>query len=451
MSEFPVSRNYLPSGFTGRRIYDELSNRELLIYTHTCGFKVHVLPRPGFSRKFAAVGVPYGAVHTTIYRDGQKIILPPGTAHFLEHCIFSRDEHGGLMGSLSEMGASANAYTSYNHTLYYFTAVDRFADALEIYLKAILDPYLEPDRVEAEKPIIMAEIDQYLDDPDMRAMVNLLQNMYKQHPVRCDIAGTASSVDEISSNHLKQVAELFYHPGMLQLTISGDIDINSILIRLARQLEPWQAPRAIAEIKSAAEPAVPGRRNDTFKMDISAPSFLIGIKDPLAETCQSGSEQFIRQKSAQLLLATLLSPAADLHDRLYNRGLINESFSFSYINDLDFGFALCGGESMQADVAAREVVFGICEQLGKGIDCQLFANEKKAAAGALVQALDSVEHSGLVQAQANFKGINIFDYPKIYDKINCAQATEMMSFLTDAGQYSITVINPMEVNDNYDT
>jgi predicted Zn-dependent peptidase len=51
-----------------------------------------------------------------------------------------------LLGKLSALGASANAYTSHTHTLYYFSSVRYFEQTLDLYLDAILNPYLENDR-----------------------------------------------------------------------------------------------------------------------------------------------------------------------------------------------------------------------------------------------------------------------------------------------------------------
>lgn len=435
----------LPSGFTGHVLTDSLNQQQLLDFRHCSGLRLTVLPRPGFSRKFTAIGVPFGSVHADIRQNGKKHTFPAGTAHFLEHCIFSRDEQGGLMGRLAELGAAANAYTSYSHTMYYFTAVDGFDAALDLYLGSILDPYLEADRIEAERPIIISEIDQYLDDPDMRGMVNLLQNMYSGHPVRDDIGGTAATVSKINSGHLRLAREMFYHPGRLRLTAAGDIDPGKLLETISRKLENRADPPVLPVSVRVQEPDRPCRREDQLRMDISAPSFIIGIKDPRADTAPGGLEQVTRQRSAQLLLASLLSPATKLHESLYNQGLINESFNYGYIGDMSFGFAICGGESMQPEAAARAVMEGIISQMRRGIDPELFAVQKRSTAGSFVQALDSIEHSGMVQAQCSFLDINLFDYPKIYDNINCASAMELMSFFQDAEQYSLTVLKPEEV------
>ncbi len=128
-----------------------------------------MIPRTGFSRKFAAISIPFGSVNDSVRTDGGRIRLPAGTAHYMEHCIFSKDENGGLLSRLSSMGANANAYTSFDHTMYYFTSSENFSEILDVYAKAVMEPYLGQDRIDAERDIIIQELKMYKDNPDSRA------------------------------------------------------------------------------------------------------------------------------------------------------------------------------------------------------------------------------------------------------------------------------------------
>lgn len=419
---------------------DPLTGHVLRTYRHPSGFVVKILPRPGFSRRFAALTVPYGSIHTTFEQEGQVWTVPDGTAHFLEHCVFSRDEDGGLLGKLSALGASANAYTSHTHTLYYFSSVFHFSEGLELYLDAVLAPYLEPDRVEVERPVILAELDQYLDDPDTVCYVQLLNKMYRNHPVRQDIGGTSGTVRTITSEHLKQVWSTFYQPGKLSLTLVGDFDEKEILRHLTTRLEQSRPINGQAIMPD--EPAAPDARTVSKPMDVSAPSFLVGIKDPtiLPQTPLEGRELVLRQRMARLAFDTLLSPASALYEDLFARGLINDSFGYHYACEPSFAFLAAGGESKDPEAAAAALIAGLQKAFQEGLDRDLFEIQKRAAAGDFVRSLDSIEHSGLVQAQCNQYGIDLFDYPALYDKMDAATATEKLHFLADPGCYTQSII-----------
>ena len=143
----------VPAGFHLQKRHDAVTGKTIVTIHHSTGLTVKLLPFPGFARKFAAAAIPFGSVHTAFRQNGRLVAVPAGTAHFLEHCIFSRDEDGGLAGRLAELGASANAYTTYDHTLYYFSTVNHVEAAFTQWLDAVFRPSLDEARVTAERPI----------------------------------------------------------------------------------------------------------------------------------------------------------------------------------------------------------------------------------------------------------------------------------------------------------
>ncbi len=429
-----------PHAFALIETIDPLTQHLLKTYRHVSGFVVKILPRPGFSRRFAALTVPYGSIHTSFERDGQTFVVPDGSAHFLEHCVFSRDDEGGLLGRLSELGASANAYTSHTHTLYYFSSVASFDIGLSQYLDAVLNPYLEADRIEAERPVILAELDQYLDDPDTVCYVQLLNHLYENHPVRQDIGGTADTVKQITSEHLKSIWSTFYQPGMLSLTLVGDLDEAKILNDLANRLA--QAKPIAGRSVLPLEPTHPNHPLASRAMDVSAPSFLIGVKDPTISPQQPllGRDLVMRQRMARLAFDTLLSPASTLYESLFDRGLINDSFGYHYACEPSFAFLAAGGESNDPLAAGEALIENLIAAYKQGLDPDLFEIQKRAAAGDFVRSLDSIEQSGLVQAQCNQHGLDLFDYPALYDKMNAEIAMKSLKFLGDRKSYSLSII-----------
>lgn len=432
----------LPVGFHCQESSDPLTGKVMRTYRHESGFLLKVLPRPGFSRCFAAMTVPYGSIHNRFRIPGETLSVPFGSAHFLEHCVFSRDEQGGLLGRLSELGASANAYTTHTHTLYYFATVHHFAEALTLYFDAVLRPYLEPDRIDSERPVILAELDQYQDDPDTRCYMQLLENLYARHPVREDIGGTPAAVNTITSEHLKQVWRWFYQPGSLSMTLVGDFDETSILHALASRLPTSAAAAGQPELPD--EPAAPCRPESQSDMAMSAPSFLVGIKDPaiLPQSPLTGRFLVQRQRAARLLLDTLLSPVSPLFQDLYASGLINESFGFHYACEENFAFLAVGGESPDPRAAAVALRDGLIRHIQAGIDPEQFEIQKRAAAGDFVRSLDSIEHCGMVQAQCNLHGMDLFDYPALYDNMDLTTAIGMLAFLADPACYTLSIVEP---------
>lgn len=428
-------------GFRASTRVDPMTGRSLWTYRHRCGFVLNLLPMPGFTRRFAAITVPFGSVHSVFRVDDRQYRLPQGSAHFLEHCIFSRDEEGGLIGRLSALGASANAYTSHAHTLYYCVTADSVVPPLELYLQTLLTPDLSAARIEAERPIIQAELAGYRDEPEARGSQLLLENLFHHHPVREDIGGCAESVAALDNTYLETAWRHFYAPSNLSLTVSGDIDTAELLAMLAVRLSGAGdnvAPQALF----ADEPADVSRKFARLRMPVEVPLFYVGYKDAAnrprhALTGPAGLESEI---AAQLIGACLLSPATALYDTLFNRGAINDSFFAGYESDAGFAYFMIGGEAEDPLRSAREVRLGLARAIRDGVDRELFAIQKKAAAGAFLEALDSVEQVGMVQARAATQGVGLFDYPKIYAMMSPDLAVSRCLYLTQPAACATALI-----------
>src|SRR5690606_17187298 len=82
------------------------------------GLAVLVLPKPGFTRRYATVTTRYGSVDNHFRTpEGEELRVPDGIAHFLEHQMFAKP-YGDAFEKFSELGVSSNAYTSYTTTTY---------------------------------------------------------------------------------------------------------------------------------------------------------------------------------------------------------------------------------------------------------------------------------------------------------------------------------------------
>ena len=112
------------------------------------GLRYYLFPRTGFGEQMAAVLVQRGANHLFWKgRDGEKICFPQGTAHFIEHKLFQQ-EWGDAFARFTQNGASANAFTDGDRTVYYFTCSDKFTENLRLLLDFVQKPYFTKGNIE---------------------------------------------------------------------------------------------------------------------------------------------------------------------------------------------------------------------------------------------------------------------------------------------------------------
>lgn len=133
------------------------------------------------------------------------ITVPDGIAHYLEHKMFEDENGVDAFERFAETGASANAYTSFDLTAYLFSCTDRFYENLDILLDFVNHPHFTKENVAKEQGIIGQEIKMYDDDPEWRAFFNTLPALFKNNPVKIDIAGTVESISHIIPRNIVSV------------------------------------------------------------------------------------------------------------------------------------------------------------------------------------------------------------------------------------------------------
>jgi predicted Zn-dependent peptidase len=290
----------------------------------------------GFQKAYATVTTRYGSLDTHL-PDGTE--LPVGIAHFLEHKMF-QTEAGDVFDLYAARGASANAFTTFDHTSYLFSCTSRFEENLETLLETMASIHTDPKGVEREKGIIGQEIAMYDDDPSWRGYFRLLQALYRKHPVRIDIAGTRETIAPIDPAVLERTHAAYYHPQNLVVVVAGDVDPVHVLERAGEVLVS-DLPGGRNRRRPSPEPRGLADAEATVRLSISRPHVYLGLKDRPAGP---GKALVRRQVLSAMALDALFGDGGRVQDALYNEGVVDDSFSASYEADHDFGHAMVAAE-----------------------------------------------------------------------------------------------------------
>ena len=125
------------------------------------GLKIFILEKPQYTTSYAIFGTKYGSIDTAFSANGgEKVSVPEGIAHFLEHKLFE-SEDGDAFSKYAKTGAYANAFTSFDKTCYLFSCADKFYENLDILLTFVQSPYFTEQTVQKEQGIIGQEIKMY--------------------------------------------------------------------------------------------------------------------------------------------------------------------------------------------------------------------------------------------------------------------------------------------------
>jgi predicted Zn-dependent peptidase len=422
--------------------FDQLQE-ELYYEKMPNGLDVYILPKKGFNKSYATFTTKYGSIdnHFVAKGDTEFSKVPDGIAHFLEHKLFEKED-GDVFQQFSKQGASANAFTSFTRTAYLFSSTSNFENNLETLIDFVQEPYFSEKTVEKEKGIIGQEITMYDDNPDWRLYFGLIQNMYKNHPVKIDIAGTIDSIAKITKDMLYQCYYTFYHPSNMLLFVVGPVDVESTMnfIKDNQAKKPFEEQPGIQR-QFADEPMEVAEKKKVLQMNVQSSKCLLGIK--ALKQQMSGEEMLKNELTTNLLLDLLFGKSSDYYQKLYSEGLIDETFSYDYTHEQGFGFAMLGGDTSEPDLLAETLREMLMEAAtGKGISSKGLEKAKRKRIGAFLRSVNSPEYIANQFTRYAFNEMNLFDVVPTLEKISIEDVKSLASQFISEDRFTVCQVVP---------
>ena len=400
------------------------------------GLKIYILEKPLYNSAYAIFGTKYGSIDTCFSVNGDKTCVPEGIAHFLEHKLFE-SEDGDAFTKYAKTGAYANAFTSFDKTCYLFSCSDRFRENLDILLNFVQSPYFTEQTVKKEQGIIGQEIRMYDDSPAWRVMFNMLLAMYKNHPVRIDIAGTTDSIAQIDAELLYKCYNTFYHPSNMFICIAGNIDAEQTIKQIRASIKPSE-PIEITRI-CEDEPQEVNEAYVEQKLAVAQPIFCFGYKEAV-----NAPERTVKEKICTAILMELIAgEASPLYKKLVDEGLINDEFSSEYFNGFGYSSVIFEGESSDPKRVAEEIKAEVERIKKEGIDKKLFSAIRCGMYGNAIRLFDSVEGIAMQMVDCAMYDTGLFDEIKYLKSVTAEDVFKRINLL-DNEKTVLSVINPID-------
>ena len=422
--------------------FDQLQE-ELYHEKMSNGLNVYILPKNGFNKTYATFTTKYGSVDNTFIPLGKDeyVKVPDGIAHFLEHKLFEKED-GDVFQQFSRQGASANAFTSFTRTAYLFSSTSDVEKNLETLIDFVQEPYFSEKTVEKEKGIIGQEITMYDDNPDWRLYFGLIQNLYQNHPVKIDIAGTIESISHITKDWLYECYNTFYHPSNMLLFIVGPVDPEKIMnqVRENQAKKDYKDQREIKR-KFESEPTQAAEKKQVLEMNVQTSKALVGIK--ALHVDQMGAEMLKNELTMNVLLDLLFGKSSENYNQLYSEGLIDETFSFDYTQEQGFGFAMVGGDTREPDQLAERLEKMLLDaKKNSSITEEQLARAKKKKIGAFLRAVNSPEYIANQFTRYAFNDMNLFDVVPTLENITLQDVQSLAAEVISEERFSVCQVIP---------
>lgn len=408
------------------------------------GLKVSILPKKDFHKTFAILSTDFGSVDQTFMPLGQDKFktYPMGIAHFLEHKMFEKEDHDAF-DLFGKYGADANAFTSYTKTSYLFASTNHIHENLDILLDFVQEPYFSEQSVAKEKGIITQEIKMYDDDPNWRGQLGIIGNLFPEHPVRFDIAGTVDSIQEITAEQLYENYQTFYTPQNMTLFISGPTDPELLLTwinenQAKRHFESSQAPKRMAFNNQSSDDVILYR---LAEMPITLAKSFVGVKGAFnSQINAAGLKQKIQ---LQLLFQMLFGVSSQNFAQLYKAGLIDDSFGYETSYERSFNFGLLYGDAKDPAVLSDRLL-SLLEQASESPDLTEahLQRLKRKRIGSFLLNFNSVESIANLYNTYDFKDATVFNVLDIIDATTIQDLKELASVYFETKNTSVYHVIP---------
>ncbi len=181
-----------------------------------------------------------------------------GLAHFLEHMVFNGTRNHSAKELIPMMqrlgiafGAHANAYTSFDETVYMLDLPDLSDDTLQLAFTVMRDfgdgALLEPEEIDSERGVILSE-KMSRDSVSMRIMEEQFQallpdsRLTERFPI-----GKREVIENAQRDRFVDFYTRFYTPQRMTLVVVGDIEVGAMEEKIRRYFSGLKNPETPGE------------------------------------------------------------------------------------------------------------------------------------------------------------------------------------------------------------
>lgn len=421
-------------------IKDEKLNEKYIKLKHKTGLTVLLYPMEGYSTSTAIFSTKYGSIDRTFRKNTslEFTTVPDGIAHYLEHKLFENEDGVDTFELFSKTGASANAYTSFDRTAYYFSCMDNFDESLKILLNFVQKPYFTDETVQKEQGIIGQEIKMYEDDADWRVFFNCLENMYRNVAVNVNIAGTVESISKIDKEVLYECYNTFYNMNNMVLVIAGSFDVDSAIDIIKSEIKDSNPVEVERKVES--EPHSVVRSISEISLPVSMPQFCIGYK----LNALSGLEMVKAEMIYQLICELLAGEGSEFYKDLYDSGLVaGGNISYEVFCGEGFFSLIFSGESSNPKEVLSKLNYEIERKIKTGFERSEVERVKNALYGYCISCFNSPNSVAKEALNSFIFNYDVYDKLKILEELNVEDINNSLK-LINIDNSTLSIVSPLK-------
>ena len=170
-----------------------------------------------------------------------------GVSHYLEHMMFKgtpRRSAEEVNLHFDRIGASYNAYTSEENTVFYAAILPEFLPVAIDILADILRPSLRLEDFTIEKEVILEEIERYEDNPGSMAWDHAKKIYFAGHPLGNTILGNLAGIRGLTRDQMQAYFDRRYVAPNILVAASGQFEWNQYVELVSQACSHWPSTPA---------------------------------------------------------------------------------------------------------------------------------------------------------------------------------------------------------------
>ncbi|MCK5720298.1 MAG: insulinase family protein [Thiomargarita sp.] len=211
-----------------------------------------------------------------------------GLSHMLEHMMFKGTKNyplGEFSRIMSINGASENAFTSYDYTVYYqMLEKSRLPLSFEMEADRMRNLILTKEEFLKERKVVTEERRVRTEDkPTRRTYEHFLATAYQTSPYQNPIIGWMNDIESYNLADLEQWYQYWYAPNNAIVIVVGDVKAQSVL-ELAQQHFGILPSLEVAKVANRPEIEQLGSKRLNIQLPAKVPYLVMGYKVPALNT-----------------------------------------------------------------------------------------------------------------------------------------------------------------------
>jgi predicted Zn-dependent peptidase len=166
-----------------------------------------------------------------------------GVSHFLEHLLFKGSE--GLSARevsdiFDAIGAESNAFTSKEYTCFWARLLDQdLATGFDVLSEIIQRPAFRPHEIDAERQVVIEEINMYEDDPNDVTFENFTRAVFANHDLEEPVLGSRESIRAMTRDDIAGYWKRRYGAGSMVVAAAGSVDHSAFVEMVSERFSDW--------------------------------------------------------------------------------------------------------------------------------------------------------------------------------------------------------------------